>query len=570
MRELEAQVTDPNRPNTKVLFISGNFGSGRRTLIQKFYENQFPHVGRIFTTVRIDDFAGLEELYRKLIAVLRPSMNARDLVTRATAFSIANVAEKRRQIAELINSALTAREAIWFIDTGGLLTDSGTFQPEISSIVDLLLDRPHPPLAMIAPRMVPKRLRCPTEDVAYVALKSWDREDSMRLAKRLFKDAPPKPAQLSDIVTLGDGHPYNFYRMVEEVEERGVDAFLSNTSDFQNWKHRQSSEYLNRAVLTDDDVLILGLLKIVPSLDFQSIVDALPIEAADASDALLRLSNLHIVELAGDLFTVSPPLRIAVERDKRVDMPEAVRTEALKAVARTLAIKLDEGSAQLDLVDTAVLSWLESGIAVGTIAAALLLPSHYVWLAQKNYDQRRYPECIRLAKEGLKGSSRLSAAGLVAACQFMCLAAAEIGEMDTFDEGIRRLEAVADDEWAKSNIAHLRGFSARLQGKLPIAEEYFRESYRLSPGNIPTAREIAAICLARGNLGEAEGFAREAHGQASRNAYVNDILIAILAKKLGRDAMRDAEVRDLLEVLRQVDEETSRSFRAYPVNAYTH
>jgi hypothetical protein len=75
-----------------------------------------------------------------------------------------------------------------------------------------------------------------------------------------------------------------------------------------------------------------------------------------------------------------------------------------------------------------------------------------------------------------------------------------------------------------------------------------------------TPGEPGAVCLARGNLVEAESFAREAHGHASRNAYVNDILMAILAKKLGRGAMRDAEVRDLLEVLRQVDEETDRSF----------
>lgn len=110
-------------------------------------------------------------------------------------------------------------------------------------------------------------------------------------------------------------------------------------------------------------------MNLVPSLDFQAIVDALPIDAAAASDALLRLSNLHIVELAGNLFIVSPPLRIAVERDKRVVMPENVRTEALKAVARTLTIRLDEGSARLDLVDTAVLSSIESGLPVGAIAA---------------------------------------------------------------------------------------------------------------------------------------------------------------------------------------------------------
>ena len=273
MRELEGQVTDHNKPNAKVLFISGNFGSGRRTLIQKFYEHQFPQVVRIFPTVIIDDFSGLEELYRKLITALRPTMSAKDLVSRAVAFSIASQAEKTRQAAELINSALVAREAVWFVDTGGLLTDSGAFQPEIDSVISLLQDRPHPPLAMIAPRMIPKRLRRPANDVAYVALKSWDREDSYRLAKRLFIDTPVTSAQLSDVVTLADGHPYNFYRIVEEVEQRGIDAFLSNTYEFQNWKHLQSSEYLNKAALTGDDVLILGLLKIIPSLDFQAIVE---------------------------------------------------------------------------------------------------------------------------------------------------------------------------------------------------------------------------------------------------------------------------------------------------------
>jgi hypothetical protein len=301
-------------------------------------------------------------------------------------------------------------------------------------------------------------------------------------------------------------------------------------------------------------------LKLLPSLDFQAMVDALPLDAAVASDALLKLSNLHIVEHAGNLFTVSPPLRIAVERDKRIGMSASVRGEALKVLARTLEIRLDEGSAPLDLVDTAVLSSIESGLAVGTLVGALLLPSHYVWLAQKNYDQKHYPESIRLAKEGLKGSGRLSAAGVVAACRYMCLAAARTGETGTFDEGIKRLETIAGDEWARSNIFHVKGFNARLQGNLPIAEEFFRESYRVSPGNIPTAREIAAICLARGNLVEAESFAREAQGYASRNAYVVAILIAILVKKLGKSAINNAEIRELLDVLMRLDEESGRSF----------
>ena len=289
------------------------------------------------------------------------------MLSRATAFWIADKKEKQRQISELINSVLVGREAVLFIDNGGLLTDSGAFQPEIGPIIDLLQDRPHPPVAMIAPRMVPLRLRRAANDVAYAALRALDREDLERLAKRLFKDIVPPltSAQLSEIVSLADGHPYNFYRIIEEVEQRGIAGFLANTSDFQNWKHRQSSEYLDRTPLSGEDILLLSLLKLLPSLDFQAMVDALPLDAAVASEALLKLSNLHVVEHAGNLFTVSPPLRIAVERDKRIDMPADVRVEALKVLARTLAIRLDEGSARLDLVDTAVLSSIESGLPVG-------------------------------------------------------------------------------------------------------------------------------------------------------------------------------------------------------------
>jgi len=40
--ELERQVTDYRRPPSKALFLSGNFGAGRRTIAQKFYEDQYP------------------------------------------------------------------------------------------------------------------------------------------------------------------------------------------------------------------------------------------------------------------------------------------------------------------------------------------------------------------------------------------------------------------------------------------------------------------------------------------------------------------------------------------------
>lgn len=212
------------------------------------------------------------------------------------------------------------------------------------------------------------------------------------------------------------------------------------------------------------------------------------------------------------------------------------------------------------MIDAAVLSALENGGELGEIAAAFLLPSHFVWLSKRNYDQKNYPESIRLAREALKGAGRLSSGGIVAASRYLCLSASRIGEDGTYLEGMTVLLRSANDDWARSNIAYLKGFNFRFKGNLPDAETEFREAFRLSPGNVHAAREIAAICLARGNLDEAEAFAREALGHGEGNPYLLDILIAVLIRRTGKSAKNSPEIAELFDSLEKVGEGAGQSF----------
>lgn len=562
LRELESQVIDPARPAQKALYVSGNFGTGRRTLVRKFFQNQYPQVGSAFPTVKVEEFDGTDEMYRKTIAAIRPSITARELSTRLVAFDLADNDEKARQISELFNSLLPARESCFVLDYGGMLNDDGTMFAEIRQIIDLLDFKPHPPVSIISPRMVPLKARRWSKEIAYCAVSSLEYDEAVRLGQRLLrnKNISATETQVSDIVDLSDRHPYNFYRIVDEIETRGLSGFLASPADFINWKHRQSSEYLGGLEFCATEIALLSLLKILPTLDFEAIADALDVEASEAADALLRLTQLHVVEHSGDEFSISPPLRIAVERDRRIRFPESKRKEMLAKLAESLALRLDEGTAPIALVDSAVLSALESGKE--TYAAAFLLPSHYVWLAKRHYDRKHYQESIRLTKRALEARNRLSRQALVAACRFMCLSSARIGDASTFDLGIEHLTDTVGDNWSRSNVAFLRGFNERMKGHQPAAERYFREAYKLSPGNYSTARELAAILLARGDLAEAEKFAREAHIIASRNDYVLDILIAVLTRKLRGKVKENAEVSGLMDVLKQVDDESRRSFYA--------
>lgn len=559
---LESQLTDHRRPASKALYISGNFGAGRKTIAQKLYENQFPTVGRNFPVISIDQYAGIEELYRKVLSTLRPTMRAQELKTRIQAFQIAASKEKHRLIAQLINSLLTANEAAILIDDGGILAEEGGLTPEINELISNLGSKPYPPAIFISPRMIPSRLRRTDDDISYLSVQSLPLKAAERLVAKLLKDNSVRvdDEQLDGLVKLSDGHPFNIYRMIDEVLHIGVAPFLANPVDFIDWKHRQSSEYLAKIPFRTQQVSILGLLKQIPELDFEALVSALKLDPQTASDDLAQLSNLHIIESSGGTFRISPPLRIAVERDKRLRLASTEQLAAIAHLARSLSLRLEEGTAPLNLVDAAVLSSIESGSEISDLAAAFLLPSHYIWLAKRSYDHGQWQESIKFAQEGLKGADRLSSEGKVAACRILCLAAARLWEPALFEVGIKKLENWANNDWAKSNIAFLKGFNSRMRGNLPTAEKFFRESYRLAPGNSSAVRELAAVYLALDNLDEAETFARAAQSYAPTNPYFLDILISVLVRKHGRSSKHVSEINELFDTLERVGEEKGHSF----------
>jgi tetratricopeptide (TPR) repeat protein len=555
-------VRSQDGQGVKAVFISGNFGVGRRALAAEFFARKYRHVGKLFPTIQLDPFGGLEELFRRILGVMRPSMPVREALIRFQAFALASDAEKTRQIAELINSLVPSNEAAMIVDRGGLLTDAGSFTPEFDGVISMLADKPHPPAILIAPRMVPRRLRRAQDDVIYLGLKSLTRDDTVQILGDLLKAKghAPDDATFNTLVTLSDSHPFNIYMMMEEISDRGIAAFIANPKDYIDWKHRQSSDYISRIDFKDGERNVLAALRQLPELDFQAIVDALEADAASVSGDLWHLTHLHVVESNGDTFSISPPLQIAVERDKRFRLAKEKQGPAMKRLATTLSIRLDEGTAPITLLDAAVLASLESGDTPSEIAAALMLPSHHVWLAKRHYDQKHWRDCVRLATEAIKGAGRLSSDGFIGACRYLCLSASRLGDDQTFNTGITRLESQAKTDWARSNVAFLKGFNLRFKGRLAEAEACFREAHKFSPGNLHAARELAEVCLTRGNLDDDDRFAREAHSHGPTNPYHLDTLISVLIRKHGKSSRDLTEIEDLFEALKRVGDEGGHSF----------
>ena len=126
---------------------------------------------------------------------------------------------------------------------------------------------------------------------------------------------------------------------------------------------------------------------------------------------VLRLSSLHVVEHSGTLFSISPPLRPAIDRDARFALDTKLRQKVLQSLCDKLSLRIDEGSAEIRLVEAAVVAAIQSGSQEAWMSG-FLLPSHYVWLAKQSYDQGKYNDSIRLARKGYGRFARSPTRGL--------------------------------------------------------------------------------------------------------------------------------------------------------------
>jgi hypothetical protein len=466
-------------------------------------------------------------------------------------------------IASEINQLASNDEALIVYDGGGLLQDNGALQIEFEQIVNGLVDRPHPPIIFVSPRMTAPRFRRPQRDLAYLSLGLLSAEDSKRLLGSLLKEkkVSVRSDELIVLNELADQHPFNIYRIVELIDEiNSVEVFVANPIDFNDWKHKHTSEYVKKTSLSDLDYKILSIFQIVPELYFKSLCTVLDVPSDQVSGAIQKMIDLHLVRIVEDRIAISPALRIAMQRDPRVKLSDLDRTHVLKSLSSVLSARMDDKSSPISLIDSTILVELETGKPTSKLQEAFLLPSHNVWLAKKHYDDKRWDLAIEPAKSAIAGRARLSKSGIVAACRYLALAAARINDQSNFNHGLSSLKAVATDDWTKSNVSFLEGFNARLSGYLYDAQKSFLSSYQLSKGSRSTARELASVCLLLNDPEQAEVYAQEAYQIAKQNPFLIDILISCLIYTKKKDCVNDPEVRDLLEALQIWDQSEGRSF----------
>jgi hypothetical protein len=187
--------------------------------------------------------------------------------------------------------------------------------------------------------------------------------------------------------------------------------------------------------------------------------------------------------------------------------------------------------------------------------AALMLPSHSLWMAKELYDRGHYDQSLRHAEEAIEGRGRLSRFATIEAFRYGCLSSSRLGQDAKFLDFISRLKEIQKSNFERANVEFLLGFNNRLRGYLNNAETHYEEAYRLNLRNFQVLRELSYVKVVRGDFVKAEEFARKAFDIAPDNAFVIDILIgALVGRQKGESSLqRSIEIDQLLFALEGIE-----------------
>ena len=485
LNDLKRQLIQPGKPSPRALYISGHSGIGRRTFVRRFYSDRYPKVNLVFAEIQIDLLDGYEEIFRKLCGELAPTWPLSAFRARIVGFSMANDKEKSKQIASLLEQLVDSREAIFIRDGGGLLDNDGALQLPFKCIFSEIRKRDYPTIVFIARRMIPGRQRGDL-DIVYCGLPSMTDDQIRELAGFLLIDEKISytAEDLDSIVSLCDGHPFNVKFLTSKAKEYTLPIALADPSELVHWKVRRGSAFLRDVKFSKEETLILAALRDFNILDFETIQKILQGNLELAAAVLTRLIDLHVVEVRVDSYAVSPPLRTAVQRDRRLEVDGQERQMVLDIVSETLQIRNDGETIALSMIDAGILASLKSSSSVPENFSVFLLPSHQVWHARRYYDEGRWKECAKLAEEALAGANRLSPAGRVEACRLLCLATARLNDQTKFSNGLAKLKAWANDSYARSNMHFCAGlmpvWMVIFRGQKNTLEPHWRKNLGIS------------------------------------------------------------------------------------------
>ncbi len=563
---LKESLSSLSADSPQVIFLAGNDGIGRRTLAKRALQDVHPQLIRLPIEIVLRDSDSEIEFYRALLSQ-GEHLTILQSIDKIEQFTLLSSTDRTELLVELIENISSQRQIVFLRGKESLVREDGSFSEWISSILSGLAPSPWPKLAIIARRMIPAAKRRNYPNVAFFPINSLDESSSKRLLSIWLKhyQADIDGALVDEISEYVTGHPRNIQIAAALAAEYGSARLKVQRPDFLEAIRQQAKSLIEGISFDPSQESILALFREYEYLSAEDIFVALgTVDEANLSRTLSYLSDHGILESEGPYIRMAPYLLDTLSRYNWSDETRRFIVECRdRLLDRVNNISIDD-YASISTIDAWVLSSLRQEKSTDNIILArCLLPSHLLRVSREFYDRKDFSRTIELAQKALNGSNKLSSEAQVESLRLIGLSSVRLGQDKTLHSSLEKLTAYGHTS-ALRTAAFIRGFKARYDGNIDIAEREYRQAFDLDgKKNFHILRELAQILKIKEDYVEAERFSRAAQNIAGRNPFILDTLLEIIIER-NKDDQKflrdDKELHSLFEVLRDAAHREQRSF----------
>lgn len=563
---LKENLSSLSQDAPQVIFLSGNEGIGRRTLARRALQDVHPQLIKFPIEIVLGGAESDIEFFRSLLSQ-GEHLTIIDAIKRLEEFT--NLASEARtnSLVSLIEKIAEQRQIVFLRGKESVVREDGFLPEWLTLVIAKLNPSPWPKLAIVARRMIPSAKRRNYPNVAFYSINSLDDSASKKLLAIWLKhhSADIDSSLLEEISEYVSGHPRNIQIAATLAAEYGAARLVTQRADFLETIRQQAKSLIEGLKVDVECERTLAIFREYEYLSPEDLFVALgTVHEASLGKTLGYLIDHGVIENEGPYLRMAPYLLDALSRYDWSDETNQFVNECRDRILSRVDSIVAGDFVNISTIDAWVLSALRQDKAESNfLLSRCLLPSHLLKVAREFYDRKEFSKTIGLAQKAYGGRAKLSVEAQVEALRLICLASVRLGTQAELTVALNSLEAMGGN-LALRTAAFIKGFKARYEGNIDIAETQFRLAFELGGSrNFHILRELAQILKIKEEFIEAEEFARAAQSIADRNPFILDTLLEIIIERNKDDhrfLLKNTEIHTLFEVLSEIAHREKRSF----------
>lgn len=532
-----------------IFAITGLNGIGRRTFIKDILEKRFalPFISQF----ELSGTEGLIELYRKLLDENIENLALEKVDELYKWFLSTSPQEQTSEVCRLLALHTNNQTCPIIVDNNALLKDDGYFRHDILCLLKTF-SRDYPDCYLVLVHTRLPKLDYNDECIVHSCrLDALDKLNCYSLFDALLKRqsvATPNQLQVKEIASYLEGYPPSIYNAVKACSLEGVDLVCNDKRALLDFQERIFKDFLDKLPFSQIEWDVLTALYNMGNISIAPLAEVLNLTSENVAQLLKRAYEYNVVVCTEGLYSIAPPMRVAIERKLPHYTPKDFAEISRKLISKFWNPD-QENPVIFSLIDTMIYAVLRSGQDDELIQFKnYILPSHLLEAAEKANKDMQWAQAERYARKAIELDKQLLPAHILL---FKVLVRQETGRTRA-EKNREEDEILAILRGAHSKEIHyLEGFRHLKRHRYYDAINAFRHSILSGDSSIPTYRDLAECYYQIDEIEQAQ--AQIDNIMRSDNRKINNAFILDLASKIAISQEEFDKVTDLLDKQSLVD-----------------